>query len=87
MKQERLEARLSPEQASTIAAAARAVGRSRSSFVVEAAVERAERILKHERETRVAWDRAEGFLAWFDRPAEAVSGLALLVDTPVLEHR
>ena len=87
MKQDRLEARMSPEQAALIAAAARVRGQSRSSFVVEAAVERADTVLLQHSQTTVAWSQAEEFLSWFDRPAEVVPELKRLAHAPQLEHR
>lgn len=87
MKDERLEVRLSPEQSATISAAAKVGGQSRSSFVVESAVYRAENVLRSQDRTVLSWKQAEEFLSWFDQPAEVLPDLKKLADVPSLHHR
>ncbi|MGO9658736.1 MAG: DUF1778 domain-containing protein [Acidimicrobiales bacterium] len=86
-REERLEARLSADAARSIANAATLEGMSRSSFVVAAAVERADAVLRQHRETVVAWEHAENFLTWLDAPAEVRDGLKELANAPRFDHR
>lgn len=70
-KSERLEARVSPEQRARLEWAAQTAGTSLSTFVVDAAVERAEEILAAEAATLVPTDYFEVLLATLDVPDEA----------------
>lgn len=70
-KSERLEARVSPEQRARLEWAAQTAGLSLSTFVLDAAVERAEEILAAETSTLVPIGYFEALLATLDTPDEA----------------
>jgi uncharacterized protein (DUF1778 family) len=70
-KSERLEARVSPEQRARLEWAAQTAGLSLSTFVLDAAVDRAEEILATETTTLVPIDYFETLLANLDAPDQA----------------
>lgn len=70
-KSERVEARLSAEERAQIERAARFAGRSLSSFMVAAAVERADQILAEQTVTVVPADYFDRLVAALDEPARA----------------
>jgi uncharacterized protein (DUF1778 family) len=67
-KSERVEARLSPEERERIERAARFEGRSLSSFMVDAAIERAEHVLTERTVTVVPADYFDRLVAALDEP-------------------
>lgn len=71
LKTTRLEARLTPAQRSQIDHAAALSGLSTSSFVVEAAVERADSVVSENASTVVPAEYFDDLLAALDRPEEA----------------
>lgn len=71
VKTDRLEARLSPEAREQIERAASTSGLSVSAFVVEAAVERAEKVIASATTTVVPADYFDDLLAALDEPDEA----------------
>jgi uncharacterized protein (DUF1778 family) len=71
MRSERVEARLSPEKRARIERAARFEGQSLSSFIVEAAVDRADRVLAERTVTVVPADYFDRLLATLDEPDHA----------------
>lgn len=73
---DRIEARVAPERAERIRRAAELTHQSVSTFVVDAAEEKAERVILSHRETVVPPDFFDDLLAALDRPAVAVPGLA-----------
>lgn len=70
-KTERVEARLSPDQRSRIERAAEYAGESMSSFMVSAAVERADEVIATHSATVVPADYFDHLLAALDDPAES----------------
>ncbi|MEA2684872.1 MAG: hypothetical protein QOE93_67 [Actinomycetota bacterium] len=70
-RSERVEARLSPEERGRIERAARSEGRSLSSFIVEAAVERADQILAEPTVTVVPAEYFDRLVAAMDEPGRA----------------
>ncbi len=70
-KTERVEARLSPEERSRIEEAAEVAGESMSSFIVIAAVGRADEIIATNHASVVPDDYFDQLLAALDEPAEA----------------
>jgi uncharacterized protein (DUF1778 family) len=70
-KSERVEARLSAEERAQIERAARFEGRSLSSFMVEAAVERADQILAEQTVTVVSAEYFDRLVAALDEPDRA----------------
>jgi uncharacterized protein (DUF1778 family) len=71
----RIEARVAPERADRIRHAAELVHQSVSSFVIDAAEEKAERIILDQRETTVPSSFFDELLAALDEPATAVPAL------------
>jgi uncharacterized protein (DUF1778 family) len=72
---ERIEARIDPDRASRIRRAAELANASVSSFVVEAAVERAERILVEHHSTTVPSQFFDRLLAALDEPPISVPSI------------
>ena len=70
-RSERVEARLSAEERARIERAARFEGRSLSSFIVEAAVERADQVLADPAVTVVPADYFDRLVAALDEPGRA----------------
>ena len=70
VKTDRVEARLSPEQRSRIELAADFAGESMSSFIVIAAVDRADELIAAQTSTVVPSDYFDQLLAALDEPAE-----------------
>lgn len=71
IKSERLEARVSPEQRARLEWAARVAGTSVSTFVVDAAVDRASGLIAAEMSTQVPAAYFDGLLEALDQPDEA----------------
>ncbi len=69
-KTDRVEARLSPDQRRRIEQAAEFAGESMSSFIVSAAVERADELITAHTATVVPSDYFDQLLAALDEPAE-----------------
>lgn len=74
-KTERMEARVDPERAGRIRYAAGLRGASVSAFIVEAAAEKAERVLLEQREMVVPAVFFDRLLAALDEPAASVAAL------------
>ncbi len=74
-KTDRIEARLAPEMAEKIKRAAALSGTSTSAFVVDAAADRAERLLRSQRETVVPAEFFDRLLESLDEPAKPVPAL------------
>lgn len=72
---DRIEARVAPETAEKIKEAAALTGLSTSAFMVDAAAERAEAVLRRQRETVVSSEYFDQLLAWLDEPDEPVPAL------------
>ncbi len=72
---DRLEARIAPDDADKIRKAAALSGASASAFMVDAAVDRAERVLRRESETVVSAEYFDRLLAALDEPPEVMSRL------------
>ena len=72
---DRIEARVAPERADRIRQAAELAHQSVSSFVIDAAEERAERVILEHRETVVPSSFFDDLLAALDEPATAVPAL------------
>lgn len=77
---DRIEARVEPERAERIRYAAALTHTSVSSFVVDAAVEKAEEVIGEERETIVPSDFFDSLLEALDEPPEVVPALKRAVD-------
>lgn len=77
---DRIEARVEPERAERIRYAAALAHTSVSSFVVDAAFEKAEAIIAEERETVVPSDFFDSLLEALDEPPEVVPALKRAVD-------
>lgn len=73
MRTDRIEARVAPERAQRIRFAADLSDTSMSAFVVDAASERAERVIAEHRETVLPSDFFDDVLAALDEPAPAVA--------------
>jgi uncharacterized protein (DUF1778 family) len=71
VKSERLEARVSPEQRAQLEWAASLAGTSVSTFVIDAAVERAEELTAAQLATTVPGDYFDRLVAALDSPGEA----------------
>lgn len=76
VRADRIEARVAPATAERIRRAAHVANQSLSAFVVEAASDRAERLLLEHRETIVPADYFDALLAALDAPATALPPLA-----------
>lgn len=74
-KTERIEARIAPDRAERIRKAAALEGVSTSAFVVDAAADRAERILRRWHETVVPAEFFDELLAALDEPPVAIAAL------------
>lgn len=74
-RSERIEARIDPDRASRIRCAAELAHASVSAFVVEAAVERAERILVEHHSATVPSQFFDRLLAALDEPPVSVSSI------------
>lgn len=72
---DRIEARLAPETADTIKQAAAISGTSTSAFMVDAATDRAQRILRTWRETVLPAELFDQLLESLDEPGEPVPAL------------
>jgi uncharacterized protein (DUF1778 family) len=72
---DRIEARVAPERAERIRHAAELAHQSVSSFVIDAAEEKAERIILEQRETIVPSGFFDELLTALDKPATAVPAL------------
>lgn len=72
---ERIEARVAPETAEKIKEAAALSGSSTSAFIIDAAADRAERILRRQRETVVPSDYFDQLLEALDEPGQAKPAL------------
>jgi uncharacterized protein (DUF1778 family) len=72
---DRIEARVAPETADKIKQAAALSGTSTSAFVIDAAADRAERILHRQRETVVPSDYFDRLLDALDEPRRAIPAL------------
>jgi uncharacterized protein (DUF1778 family) len=72
---DRIEARVAPERAERIREAAELAHQSVSSFVIDAAEEKAERIILEQRETDVPSSFFDELLAALDEPPTAVPAL------------
>ena len=86
-RDERLEARLSAEDSTLVDEAVAISGSSRSAFVRGAVLEKARAVVRDQRLTVLAWQRAHEFLLWLDQPAQVVPEMKRLADAPVFEHR
>jgi len=71
LKSDRLEARVSPEQRARLEWAARLAGTSVSTFVVDAAVERAEELVAEQMSTSVPADYFDRLVDSLDRADDA----------------
>jgi uncharacterized protein (DUF1778 family) len=71
VKSERLEARVSPEQRARLEWAARITGTSISTFVVDAAIERAEGLVAAQMSTTVPAEYFDRLVAALDEPDRA----------------
>lgn len=87
LKEARFEARLSEEQNELLRWAAETRGTSLTSFVLEAALDRARALERDERITRIPADAGKEFLAWLDEPARLVPELSPLAEAPRLPER
>jgi uncharacterized protein (DUF1778 family) len=76
VKTDRVEARLSPDQRSRIEQAASFEGESMSSFMVNAAVERADELIEAHTSTVVPSEYFDQLLAALDEPPEVSPRLA-----------
>lgn len=76
VRTERLEARVSPAQRSRIEQAAGFAGESMSTFIVSAAVDRADELIAARTSTVVPWEYFDRLLPALDEPAEASPRLA-----------
>jgi uncharacterized protein (DUF1778 family) len=76
VRADRIEARVAPEKAERIRRAAQAANQSVSAFVVDAASEKAEKLLLENRETVVPAEFFDALLAALDEPAVALPALA-----------
>lgn len=74
-KTDRIEARVAPEQGRRIRYAAELAGASVSSFMVEAAAEKAERVLVEHREAVVPVDYFDRLIAALDEPPATQAAL------------
>ncbi len=72
---DRIEARVAPERAERIRQAAELAHQSVSSFVIDAAEERAERVMLEHGETTVPSNFFDDLLAALDEPTTAVPAL------------
>ena len=72
---DRIEARIAPDAAEKIRQAAALSGASTSAFMVDAALDRAERLLRRQHETVVSTEYFEKLLAWLDEPGEPNAAL------------
>jgi uncharacterized protein (DUF1778 family) len=72
---DRIEARVSPSTAERIRYAAALTGESMSAFVVDAAAERAERVISEQRQTVVPDEFFEQMLAALDEPPSPAPAL------------
>ena len=81
-KSDRIELRLTRQQKIEIERAAALSGRSVTDFSVPLLVERAEEVIRVERDLRMSKKSWDAFNAILDRPAQSVSGLADLVRRP-----
>jgi uncharacterized protein (DUF1778 family) len=86
-KDARLEVRLSQEQTELLRWAAASRGVSMSAFVLDAAIERAERIRALEHVTALAPEQQDAFVAWLAAPASRVSEMERLAEAKPFENR
>lgn len=86
---DRIEARVEPERAERIRYAAELSRTSVSAFVVDAAFEKAERVIAEQRETVVPPDFFDSLLEALDEPPQVVPALKRAVDraAETVEHR
>jgi uncharacterized protein (DUF1778 family) len=82
IKDKRLELRLAGSQKALIEKAAALSGRSVSDFSSDVLTERAEEVIRHERELRVDAEAFDAFNAILDRPARSIDALADLLQRP-----
>ncbi len=87
VKTERVEARLSPEQRTRIEQAAGYAGESMSTFMVSAAVDRAEELIAARTATVVPSAYFDQLLAALDAPAEPSPRLAAAAKRARRQHR
>lgn len=81
-KVDRLEVRVSPRQSSLIKQAAKATGKTVTSFVLDAAYDEAQRALADRRLFRLGTNAWERFAKALDRPAKELPRLRKLMDKP-----
>lgn len=86
-RDDRLEARITPEQGHIIARAAAAAGVSKSAFVVGAVMDHASQLLRDEHLTVLASEFAQSFQLWLDEPAQVIPDLKRVVTAPDLPHQ
>lgn len=83
-KNDRLDLRLTSAQKREIEQAAALTGRSLTDFSVTTLVEKAEDLIRREREVSMSAQAFEVFSALLDRPAASVAGLAELLARPTV---
>ncbi|WP_239451986.1 DUF1778 domain-containing protein [Frondihabitans sp. PAMC 28766] len=83
-KNDRLDLRLTSAQKREIEQAAALTGRSLTDFSVSTLVEKAEDLIRREREVSMSAQAFETFSALLDRPAASVAGLAELLARPAV---
>lgn len=86
-KTERFDARMTEDQDRLIRQAAAVVGASRTEFVLDAAVNKAQQILAEHRILRVPLELAEQFYAYLDAPAEPIAAMKGLADLEPFPER
>lgn len=86
-KDARLEARLTKDQNDLLRWASASRGVPMSAFVLDAAIERAERIRAQEHVTSIAHEYRADFLAWLEAPAAHVPEMKRLADVEPFEQR
>ncbi|WP_426625490.1 DUF1778 domain-containing protein [Leifsonia sp. McL0607] len=81
-KDKRIEVRITSAQRDLIERAAVLQGRSVSDFTADTLTERAEEVIRRDRELRVEGEAFAAFSAALDAPAQTVDGLAELFRRP-----
>ncbi|MBY0688436.1 DUF1778 domain-containing protein [Microbacterium marinilacus] len=79
LKDKRIELRLTSEQKTAIETAAAIQGRSLTDFSTDTLTNRAEEVIRRDRELQVDAARFDEFMKILDRPASSVDGLRELL--------
>lgn len=82
LKDKRIELRVTAAQKETVEAAAALEGRTVSEFSSDALLERAQDVIRRERQLRVEAEHLDEFLTILDRPARGLDGLRDLLARP-----